>query len=147
MDNRTKRRLGYLGKIASTKLASGVGAFVPFLSIAVVVVFLHYRLRSQYDNMQLLYWLLYGGLAIFGITTIGVWLSARSHKVAERIVYVPPVREQVAALPADAILVRGANQPAAAPGDLLRAAQAGSKTEVAQELLRGSASLLNRLGE
>ena len=54
---------------------------------------------------------------------------------ARMIPYVPPVREQLAALPADKILVRGSDQPAAAPGELLRAARTGAETE-AGELLR-----------
>lgn len=58
-----------------------------------------------------------------------------SEKEALSIPYVPPVAEQVAALPAEEILVRGADPPVAMPEELLRAAQIGP-TEPPDELLR-----------
>jgi hypothetical protein len=52
--------------------------------------------------------------------------------------YVPPVAEQIAALPADEVLLRGSDQPEATPGELLRAAREGTETGP-EELLRESA--------
>ena len=49
--------------------------------------------------------------------------------------YAAPVHEQIAALPAEEILVRSSKQPTAAPEELLRAAHAG-EVDSAQELLR-----------
>ena len=59
----------------------------------------------------------------------------------DAIPYVPPVAEQIAALPVADVRVRGSDQPAATPEELLRAAQAGT-AEPAEELLRpGTASI------
>jgi len=44
---------------------------------------------------------------------------------------------QLAALPADEILVRASDQPTATPDELLRAAQAATKTN-SEELLRAN---------
>ncbi len=50
-------------------------------------------------------------------------------RIAEALlVHVPPVAEQIAALPAEEILVRGSDSPATLSGELLRAAQSGAET-------------------
>lgn len=59
---------------------------------------------------------------------------------AVTIAYAPPVAEQIAALPAEAILVRGSAQPVAALDGLLRAAALPSET-APDELLRPVASI------
>ena len=56
-------------------------------------------------------------------------------RTAIKTPYVLPVAEQIAALPADKILVRCSDQPAATPEELLRAAQVGT-VEPSEELLR-----------
>ena len=56
-------------------------------------------------------------------------------RAIKRIEYVPPVAEQLAALPAADVLLRGSDQPAAAPDELLRPAHEGMETD-AEELLR-----------
>jgi hypothetical protein len=56
-------------------------------------------------------------------------------KKALSIPHVPPVSEQLAALPADEVLLRGSHQPAALPGELLRAAHEGTET-APEDLLR-----------
>ena len=55
----------------------------------------------------------------------------------QEIPYVPPVAEQTAALPAEDILLRGSDRPAANPAELLRAAHAGMAGP-AGELLRST---------
>ena len=65
----------------------------------------------------------------------GMYLCAVSVDDSKAILYVPPVAIQLAALPAEAILVRGCDQPAAEPSELLRAAREGEAT-VAEELVR-----------
>ena len=52
----------------------------------------------------------------------------------EAIPYVPPVAEQLAALPANEILVRGSDEPAAAASELVR--PASDRETVSDELLR-----------
>lgn len=46
---------------------------------------------------------------------------------ARALAYVPPVAEQVSALRANEVLVRGSAAPTALPGELVRAAQAGQQ--------------------
>jgi len=62
-------------------------------------------------------------LGIFGTLT---WLAAKfwqsSTAKAKSLPYVPPVSKQIAALPPVEILLRGSNEPATTPGELLRAA-------------------------
>jgi hypothetical protein len=73
------------------------------------------------------------GFLIVGITGFA---GARSRvRKAKALPYVPPVHKQIAALPAEEILVRGSDQPAALPEELLRAAHEGV-VESAAELLR-----------
>jgi hypothetical protein len=54
---------------------------------------------------------------------------------AKDLPYVPPVAEQLAALPANEILLRRSERPIVQRDEFLRAAQAGSTT-VTKELLR-----------
>jgi uncharacterized membrane protein YbhN (UPF0104 family) len=55
---------------------------------------------------------------------------------ARFIPYVPPVREQIAALPADEVLLRGCDRPHSRSGELLRAALDRNEARPG-ELLRG----------
>ena len=66
---------------------------------------------------------------------LGVQGIRNANKMADDNLYVPPIREQIADLRADEILLRGSDQPAALPVELLRAAREGAETE-AEELLR-----------
>ena len=79
------------------------------------------------------------GLLVLGMFAGPAFLAwtIRQHftKKAASLPYVPPVREQIATLPADEILLRGSEEPAAAPGELLRAAQGRTETG-SEELLR-----------
>ena len=71
------------------------------------------------------------------LTTLGAAVYRKAHDEAKVIPFVPPVAEQIANLPADEVLLRGSDQPASVPGELLRAAQEG--TEIGpDELLRAS---------
>jgi hypothetical protein len=76
-------------------------------------------------------------LIAVAIGKFGWWFCHTRCKVANSLRYVPPVAEQLAALPADEVLLRSSEQPAAAADELLRAAQEGSVTE-AVELLRAN---------
>ena len=62
----------------------------------------------------------------------------QSHKAAS-IPFVPPVVEKLKTLPADEVLLRGAEQPAVPPDELLRAATVGGTTP-GVELLRAADS-------
>ena len=79
-------------------------------------------------------------LAIAGVLTYaGVDAVRIAHKQSAALPFVPPVDEQIAALPAVEILVRGSEPPAAQPEELLRAAQRGVETDPT-ELLRAEQS-------
>jgi hypothetical protein len=71
-------------------------------------------------------------------------MAEASRCSARTLKYIPPVAEQLAALPAKEILVRGSDQPALAPDELLRAAREGEATE-ARELMRASQAQKSRL--
>jgi hypothetical protein len=65
-----------------------------------------------------------------------VRLFATSMQKADSIPYAPLVSEQIAALPAEEVLLRGSDQLAATPEELLRAASAGKMKTPSEELLR-----------
>ena len=79
------------------------------------------------------------GATIFAVGLLAAWVGiailGSVKQDAEAIPYVPPVHEQIAALPAEDILLRGSDHLEALPGELLRAAQAGTET-ASEELLR-----------
>ena len=80
-------------------------------------------------------------LCIVGLSSI--FLSYSSARRLKTIPYVPPVAEQIAALPAGQLLLRGSDQPAAASGELVRASSY-TKENRASELLRAEPSIQNR---
>jgi len=67
----------------------------------------------------------------------GIRIMKKAGNDMAELRYVPPVRDQLAALPAEEILVRGSGQPAATPEELLRAARAGT-ADAREELLRAN---------
>ena len=79
------------------------------------------------------------GVVVCGFfTAIMGWLTFQCFSSALAVPippYVPPVREQIATLPPDEVLLRGSDQPAATPDELLRATQVTQQT-TAEELLR-----------
>jgi hypothetical protein len=74
-------------------------------------------------------------LAGIGFSIYGGRMVALSVRVAQAIPYVPPVAKQIATLSADEVLVRGSDQPAITPEELLIAADARMET-ASEELLR-----------
>jgi len=86
------------------------------------------------------YWLVVSAIAF--IVSGCAFLFRRSLTTVQSLPYVPPAAEQLerlAALPAEDILVRGSDRPAAAPDELLRAAHAGTP-EPHEQLLRPDSS-------
>jgi hypothetical protein len=67
-------------------------------------------------------------IASGGTTLFCGWLLRYSAQKSETLQYVPPAHEQVLTLPAAKVLVRGSDQPAATPDELLRAAHSGTET-------------------
>jgi hypothetical protein len=94
-------------------------------------------LRESFDPFAyLILASLFALIIVFGFLA---WIAAKpsglSSLDATSIPYVPPVNQQIAALPADAVLVRGSDEPPTSSDELLRAAREGADAEAA-ELLR-----------
>ena len=83
-------------------------------------------------------------LFVAGVPTalglLGTRLICKKMSSIPRIPYVPPVEEQIAALPA-AVLLRGSDEPTATPGELLRAAREATATDT-DELLRAESNTM-----
>jgi len=82
--------------------------------------------------------LLPAALAVYGGFKV-----VECRRMAESIIYVPPVRDQIAALPQHAILLRGSEQPTATADELLRATKEPNETP-SEQLLRASAMPTSR---
>lgn len=104
------------------------------LSLLVLLAFIAtLRDPDEFTNVPFLAYFLM--LDFLGGST---WLFARlwrsSATAANTLDYVPPVREQIAVLPADEVLLRGSDEPSATPEELLRAAHGGT-VEAGEDLL------------
>jgi hypothetical protein len=91
------------------------------------------QVLRQYPRMSALIGALVGAVLPALIGVIG--LARRQRSIVKSIPYVPPVAQQIAALPADEVLLRGSDPPTVALDELLRAATGGTET-AAGELLR-----------
>ena len=141
-DHATKRRVYLLRTInnhvvaATSLFAAGFFAIVSIILMGCLVASILMLFQEDHHTGSLGYSLICGiALCVTG------WLTNYFVAAAVSIsppLYVPPVREQLAALPADAILLRGSDQPTAAPNELLRAAN-GTESRVG-ELLRPTRS-------
>ena len=152
--NAEQKRREYLQAKASAALLITVGStiaggsFVLLIMMSLVPAYQQY-FTSSVDwsvlpvlNISLNSWPCF---LIFVVTVLvffgGLGMRRNALKEARRLVYVPPVAEQVAALPAEEILVRGSERPDAAPPELLRAAHSGN-IEDANELLRAESGTM-----
>ena len=130
LKDRAKTRRAYLWKSISLRawsVCAGLIVIVSGILLSLSLFGLIYYFLSP------IYWLWLSGLGI--ICGLGGWLFLASLEKTVSLPHVPPVREQIAALSAEEILVRGSNEPAAAPRELLRAAHEGTEMAV-EELLR-----------
>ena len=135
-DAATKRReyLQRKRKIYAAMFAWGlisVGVLVLGVSIIVCTGWLSWFFR-RYDVLVLGITLVVLLVLPFLCGFMGAYLEAGALRNIE---YVPPVHKQLAALPADEVLLRSSDQPATEPSELLRAAQEGTG-KGAEELLR-----------
>ncbi len=73
------------------------------------------------------------------ISAAGALLWNSSAERVQTLEYVPPIREQIAALPAEEVLVRGSDQPATRNAELLRSTYYGAAA-AEEELLRADAT-------
>ena len=133
-EDAAKKRREYLAKLA---IAQANGSFALLLMILFMVAGLWFSLElalslfREKPSGQFLF----AAIVCVGATTNG-WMKHQEYtKRAKSLPYVPPVAEQLANLPADEVLLRGSDQPSAAPDELLRAAHEGTDTP-ADQLLR-----------
>ena len=131
-DPGTKRR-EYVQKKAKLIAAAIIAGLLGLLSVGFVLrlAFLATKM-SDTQFAAFLLWL----VPILACTVIVIGCR----KEARSIPYVPPVCEQLTDLPADEVLLRCSEQPAAGPRDLLRAAHEGQETVPAEVLLRATAT-------
>jgi hypothetical protein len=133
IEDLAQKRRDYLTRKAAASLAASVagGLSVLFGLIAVAPLLLIPCYQNPGDFMTAFIFIGSFGFAAVGA---GLWCKA-SLRTLRQLPYVPPVSEQVANLPSDRVLVRGSDEPADKPGDLLRAAGAIA-SESPDELLR-----------
>lgn len=134
------RRRQYLAKKAGIAVLMVVAVLVGAIG---ALAFLYYL---PYLNLGPLRHLWVGGVSISVPTVLAVGVAFGAFVITTRraakdlsaksrsIPYVPPIREQIAALPDEVILVRASDQPAAEPGELLRAARSTTATPDAELL-------------
>ena len=142
-----KKRREYLRKVSVATAAVGTAGILSIAGILIaaimwlgIYVFLNYYAmghfrpsRSSADTkVQAGILLVLSSLAVGLISGL---ICRDQLRKKQEIEYVPPVAEQIAALPAEEILLRGSDQPAATSGELLRATHSATET-APEELLR-----------
>jgi len=145
--DREKKRRQYLRRLGEAYISAAIAGalFVPTLlitiasviatiSCAVLFVF-HLCMRDGSADYWLSFLMPFGGSAfVVGLFTCALWSALKYAKREVSIPYVPPVTAST--LPAEDILVRGADEPPTAHGEVLvRAARHGQETPK-EELLR-----------
>ena len=132
-----KKRREYLRKRAQLMFGCAVGGGVGLFTLSLCAALFILSSGTVYPTECFrLAW-------VFGFVAIACrFLWSHCAGKARSLVYVPPAAEQIAALPAAEILVRGSHQPAATPSELLRAARQGAETTDAGELLRAESGPL-----
>jgi hypothetical protein len=143
MEDAEKRRRKYLWKKFSLKASAAIALSITGFAVSVVLFVMAGLFWSHgIGFFNFAHLTLFGLVTLMAFVPIG-WKSSRHYLAkAKALPYVPPAHGQIATLPADEVLLRGSNQPVAAPDDLLRAAQAGA-VESAEELLRAGTRAAN----
>lgn len=141
MKDAARKRREYLRSVAQAELAAGV-------ALSVAVVFGLVSACSLF--VALLLWSMGNatgislaiGLVLYAFVSFGGWKYRQAYaRKARSIPYVPPVAEQIANLPAEEILVRGAEEPTVTPEELLRATCAAAEVS-SDELLRAESKAM-----
>lgn len=144
IEDRTRKRRDYLfRKARANTLAYGVGCATVCLTLfaaAIGIPLLFFTVGvAVYGGDGRLATVVFGLFVLLALVSGAAYCGSRLYQQCDRnarfIPYVPPVREQIADLPADEVLLRGADLPTAAVGELLRPAREGEVT-ASEELLR-----------
>lgn len=135
-DAANKRR-AYLAKKGTAYTAAGLCGFISSAGFAVATLALLCLICAALNVIGISDWvvLVMIGLCGLAVGTAGYFGSWHGKTRGDRVPYVPPVAEQLMALPADEILVRASVVPVAAPEALLRAAH-GEPQANAGDLVR-----------
>ena len=104
------------------------------VSIACIISLLIFRDGLWYDGFFSVAAVL-GALVTALVSFIGFCNLREAKHISRLTAYVPPVHEQIAALPAEEVLVRGAEHPEAVASELLRPTNEVSNSAT-EELLR-----------
>jgi hypothetical protein len=137
--DRVRRRREYLQQIAAARSLEAIGfavaAVAGSLAVFFGMLFLLVWVLSDYDLGPGVARTCAAVLAITGGTaTVGAIAGRFGSRSARRVEFVPPVGEQIAALPDEEILVRGAARESVKPEELVRPAENGPTPP--EELLR-----------
>jgi hypothetical protein len=133
-----KKRRRYIVARFGTRAAGCAGAAIAVIfgvtTIIVLLSIVAWDGRSDAVNTMRE---MCAALLTAGVTCLGIKAAQDANDRIFRMPYVPPAGEQVAALPAVEVLLRSSDEPAAAPEELLRAAQAKIEQR-ANQLLRST---------
>jgi hypothetical protein len=124
MSNRAQRRVGYLA-LKSAAIGTGCIGAVLFIAFGLLTLGCFIAtLAGVFVGPSLTVFPCLIATALAGaITYLGAYMMIRANDRVIALPVVPAVREQIAALPAEEVLLRGAETPVATPDELLRAAR------------------------
>jgi hypothetical protein len=111
-------------------LLSGLIAIGCFGAVIATMIFLGFRPDMIARQVG-------AGVLFSLLSFVGFSISKHSVERSQTIAYVPPVQDQLAAIPSSAILVRGSQLAESGSPELLRATK-GEQQPVATELMRAS---------
>jgi hypothetical protein len=139
VDDRTRKRRQYLLKKAQANTLTYMGATLALACCGIWLVGLIGILKNRELLLDAVVRRMEGpliglvGLFQFLVLGTATWISVEfwrsSAEEAESIPYTPPIRQQVAPLPADKVLLRGSDAPSASHG-LVRAASSNETSPV-----------------
>ena len=133
--DRARKRLEYLRKKDRANSMHCLGYIVLLTACLMVVGCIGSGLAELLMGHLAGVPILVGAAFSVGLAYGGRIMAVRAKARGASLLYVPPVRLQVSALPVNEVLLRGADAPAIAANDLLRAASEGAST-ASSELLR-----------
>src|SRR5205807_2266285 len=133
VEDREAKRRRYLVRKATANTLAFIGCGTAFCFVLLAVFFAVPFLFLLFLSMNrggldagFAAGYVFGLLVLVGLASLGGRLYRTSEQAARFMPYVPPVDDQVAALPAEEVLVRGSAEPTDPSKELLRAAHEGA---------------------
>ena len=149
MEDAAKKRREYLRKKAlmlstlwTARILCVVGVLLAGLMVVCILVYQNYIPYGLYNKhvRSLEEGLLGTVLVLLVSVAAGLVFYFVGRDQSVRVRELPPVDQQITALPADVVLLRCSDRPAVASDELLRAARDGAEVD-AEELLRANQSV------